>query len=505
MRQRQALEQLVLRHIRDRRLIPAGSRVAIAVSGGADSVALFRILMSIRSELGVTVCMAHFDHGLRGPESDEDARFVAQLADAHGVELFAERADVAQEAARNGWNLEDAGRRLRYGFFRRLVERRHATHVAVAHTLDDQAETVLANIIRGTGPTGLAGIHPISDAILRPLLGFRRYQLREYLTAMGQDWREDPTNADCARLRSRIRLRLIPQLQQQFSSRIVEHLAILAQLSRDEELFWNELVETSYRALVHSTEDSAGRRLTISVAALLNPLPAITRQIGIQGADGTTISPSQRLLTERLIRRFYQELTGNCRRLTHVNIEQVIHLAARSTSGKKLSLPQSVRVQRDFENLIFSLNGKDVRPERPEENPGRLVYRYVVNLRKDELTRVPVREIGICFCLKTVDWGKTRSETTGEIQVLDIDSVQAPLILRNWLPGDAYTPRGRSRPRKLKELLLAARVPNGQRSRWPVLESAGRLIWARGMPAACEFSATERTRVGLVIEEQGIE
>ncbi|HEX5423228.1 MAG TPA: tRNA lysidine(34) synthetase TilS [Candidatus Acidoferrales bacterium] len=116
-----------------------------------------------------------------------------------------------------------------------------------------------------------------------------------------------------------------------------------------------------------------------------------------------------------------------------------------------------------------------------------------------------MREIGICLHLKTVDWGKTRSETTGETQVLDVDLIQAPLILRNWLPGDAYTPCGRSRPRKLNRMLLAAHVPNADRKSWPVLVSAGQLIWARGLPPARDFCAGEQTRIALVIEVKGIE
>src|SRR5271165_3083452 len=173
------LEQRVLDAIRRARLANPGDRVAVAVSGGADSVALLRLLASLRDTLGITLLIAHFDHALRGMESEADAQFVAALSREHRFEYICEREDVAAAAAKQGLNLEDAARRLRYAFFQRLVEQGRATRVAVAHTADDQAETVLARLFRGTGPAGLAGIHPVLGPIVRPLLATRRQELRD--------------------------------------------------------------------------------------------------------------------------------------------------------------------------------------------------------------------------------------------------------------------------------------------------------------------------------------
>lgn len=485
-------------------MIPAGSRVAVAVSGGADSVALFRILLSVHADLGITLSVAHFDHLLRGAESHEDSRFVAELADANGVEFFVKRADVGSEACREGWNLEDAGRRLRYAFFQRLVEQGRATHIAVAHTADDQAETVLAHMIRGTGPTGLAGIYPVAGSVVRPLLGFRRRELREYLFALGQTWREDSTNTDPTRLRARIRLQLMPQLQQEFSARIVEHVCDLAELSRDEGIFWEAFVERCYGALVKPRTSRGAKFLTVAAADLLNPLPTVVSKTIPQAAGDIGSSSEWRPLTQRLIRRLYQQLNGDCRQLTLSHVEQVIRLASRRTSGKSVQLPEGIRVQRNFDVLLFSKGEVSSARQNAGPNRSHIAYQYRIELEARKTTHIPVREIGICFHLKTVDWGKTRSETTGETQVLDIDSIQAPLILRNWLPGDAYTPCGRSRPRKLNRMLSAARVPSVERKWWPVLVSAGRLVWARGLPSARDFCANEQTGLGLVIEEEGI-
>src|ERR1700745_3287073 len=183
---RTALEQRVLDFIRQSRMVAAGDRVGVAVSGGADSVALLRLLESLRHALGVTLLVIHFDHMLRGTESDADARFVAELARANGLEYITAREDVRTAAMDNGLNIEEAARRLRYGFFERILTDQKATRIAVAHTADDQAETVLGHIIRGTGLTGFASIYPIFDfagggTICRPSLHIRRQELREYL------------------------------------------------------------------------------------------------------------------------------------------------------------------------------------------------------------------------------------------------------------------------------------------------------------------------------------
>ena len=277
---RTALEQRVLDFIRESRMASAGDRVGVAVSGGADSVALMRLLESLRDELGVALVVIHFDHMLRDEESDRDAGFVEELARASRLEFVSAREDVRAAAADNGWNLEEAARRLRYGFFDRVLSHQKATRIAVAHTADDQAETVLGHIIRGTGPTGLASIYPIVDlpsggAIVRPLLQIRRAELRDYLHERGQGWREDATNADQTRLRARIRSQLLPILESEFSPGIVQHLGDLARFAREEESFWSALVADRLAKYAKVTSGAHSERAettqSISACDLLSP------------------------------------------------------------------------------------------------------------------------------------------------------------------------------------------------------------------------------------------
>jgi len=496
---RTPLEQSLLHRIRTARMLQAGDRVGVAVSGGADSVALLRLLHVMREDLGITLSVLHFDHQLRGLESDLDAQFVGELARSMGLECVLERADVADEAKRQHSNLEEAGRRLRYDFFARIVDSGLATRVAVAHTADDQAETVIAHLIRGTGPTGLAGIYPIVGAVVRPLLGIRRAELRDYLTAIGQSWREDASNQDPHRLRARIRMQLLPQLNHDFSPRVTDHLCELARFCREDQIFWAALVEERYDALVRRKHGA----LAVAVEDLMNPFghPGDASQRG----KIPDLAPAQpwRALTERLIRRLYQALRGDRRELSSEHVEQVIHLATRSASGRSVELPGGVQVERRFNELFFSSRRScESAQERTETGSSTVAYQYVVTFPASGAAAVSVPELGIRFCLKLIDWAGTQSETRGDNQVLDADSLRAPLILRNWRPGDAYTPYGRRQTRKLKQMFLAARVPTGARRVWPVLESAGQVVWARGMPAADRFCASQGTRTGLVIEER---
>jgi tRNA(Ile)-lysidine synthase len=483
------LENRVLKTIRHAQMLAPGDRAGVAVSGGADSVALLRLLESLRDRLGIRLIVLHFDHMLRGAESDADARFVEGLARARGLECIVGREDVAAAATAHKWNLEDAARRLRYAFFKRLVTEGRATRIVVAHTADDQAETVLAHILRGTGPAGLAGIYPAVGSVVRPLLAERRKDLREYLGAVGQGWREDATNRDVSRQRARIREQLVPLLERDFSPLAVDRLAGLAELAREEEVFWNALVEDRFRAIAQVVSG----KLTIRVEDLLRPL-------NISVASGPEDRGPFRALTERIVRRAYKELRGHLAGFAAVHVHQVIRLACQSASGRRAELPGGVLVEKAFDTLVFS--AAKVPRESLETESSENAYLYIVSLPARGVATVSVPELNRRFCLKVIDWSVSERDTKRDSTALDAKLLREPLILRNWRPGDTYRPVGRRRSKKLKEMFLAGRVPSRDRSSWPVLESGGRVAWARGLPPADDFCARQNTLAAVVIEEE---
>lgn len=225
-----------------RHFFRAGERVAVAVSGGADSVALFVAMADSRTETGVVLRAIHVHHGLRGAEADGDAQFVADLAKQLDVPLSTKRGDVAALAAERGHGIEEAARALRYRCFEELLAAGDVDAVATAHTLDDQAETVLMKMLRGAWTEGLGGIAPVvaqqgRGRIVRPLLEVTRAEIVAYLESRGQSWREDSTNREQTFTRNRVRYTLLPQLRE-FQPRIAEQLSRMAAVARDEEAWW---------------------------------------------------------------------------------------------------------------------------------------------------------------------------------------------------------------------------------------------------------------------------
>ena len=502
---RTSFEQQALETVQRSRVILPGSRVGVAVSGGADSVALLRILEALENELGITLVVVHLNHSLRGSESLADAEFVAELAHERNLRFVQRVEDVAVVAAQEGWNLEDAGRRLRQRFFAQLVEEGVADQIAVAHTADDQAETLLAHLMRGTGMTGIGGIHPVAGPVVRPLLEMRRQELRDYLQSLNQEWREDSTNSDTRKMRARIRKNLLPLIERDFSPVIVSHLNELARLAREENAFWNVFVEERFEKLARQSEEA----VRIPARDLLTPFNSLEESYQKKATPARptsanlTASP-QLAVTERLIRRMYEAARGDRRELSAKHVQQIIELAGYLKSGRKVELPGGIIVHHEVGELIFARIIDKGRKVAKETTSPANAYEYIVELPLNETKTLTVAEVGKRLSLNLIDWPSAQSDTIRDVQALDADLLRSPLILRNWRPGDAYRPRGRQDERKLKQMLLAGRVPVSQRGTWPVLESSGQVVWALGMEPAEECSARPGTRKGLlIVEEEG--
>jgi len=484
---RSSLSQRVKEALERRRLAAPGDRLGVAVSGGADSVALVRLLHSLQDELGIRLAVLHFQHGLRGEESAGDERFTAELAGGLGLEFLREEADVAAWAKSHRVNLEDAGRQLRTGFFERMVRDARVTRVATAHTADDQAETLLAHLLRGTGLAGLAGIYPAAGQVVRPLLEVRRAELRAWLTGIGQPWREDSTNADTARLRARLRRGLLPLLEREFQPQIVGQLCGLAELAREEERFGTALAEARFRVLVRREES----QVVLRAADLVAPLPQ----------EVLPEDEAQAALARRLVRRAVEEVLGHRRGLTAEHVESVLHVSREPRSGHRVELPHGVEVRRSFDEVIFTAGNPAGRKGRLREQ-GAGGYSHAVALPERGSLEVIVPAIGRRVRLKVVDWAGGAGETELSENALDAGRMSPPFLFRNWHPGDVFCPRGRRQARKLKELLREARVSADDRALWPVLESGGGLVWVRGLPPAASCAAGQETRSALLISEE---
>lgn len=478
---RSVLVERVLATIRQFRMIVPGDRVAVACSGGPDSTALLLLLRQLAEELGCTLSVAHCNHRLRAEESAEDERFVRELAARLELPLHRTAVDVERYARQARRNLEQAAREVRYRFFGTLVEAGEANRVAVGHTADDQAETVLFRLLRGAGTRGLAGIYPVvEETIIRPLLAVRRQTLLEWLRERQQPWREDRSNRDLSRTRNRIRFEFLPLLEA-LNPGLVEVLAGTAEIAREEEAFWQEYLQP----LLSQTLRYEDNRLVVAVDPLRRmPLAAARRVLRHALSQAAQIPQEVRSLDSppRAVRAGRPTAPADFEQT-----QQLLHLALEGQSGSILTLPQKMVARKEFAQLVLGREGLAA-PSRgfcyPLQGPG----------------VIEVPEINSSFVFALVPLKKARYNEKGE-DILDAKLAEKPLILRSWRPGDLYQPRGHWEAKKLKELFQRQRVSISERRQWPVLVAGGSIVWTRQMGVAEGFSPQPGSREALRIEE----
>ncbi len=447
----------------DTTLLKPGLRLAVALSGGADSVALLRILAGRSGELGLALHAAHLHHGLRGAEADGDLAFCRELAAKLGLPFHEARVDTAAEAQADpksnkaAETIEEAARRLRYAWFRELMASGEIDAVATAHTLDDQAETVLAKFLRGAWTEGLAGIHPVlvfpEGRILRPLLAATHAEIEAYLRAIGQDWREDTSNRHLTFTRNRIRHELLPLLEG-WNPRLREHLAQMAAIARDEEAWWqSELARLAPQLLLPGRPARGGGRaagggldagLAIEVSRLAALAPALQRRLLRHAAEQFGVA------------------------VDFAATEAVRSLALAGRAGQKLALPQGLRAERTARELRLAVGpGTAPKDERPEAAP-----EYSVSIPGE----IEAPAFGLRLRVEVPGSSAANGSSDGRS-----DPLGKAATLRNWKPGDRVRLRYSSGLRKVKEVLERLRVTGTERSVWPVLEVDGRIVWMRGV------------------------
>ncbi len=458
-------EEALARH----RLIAAGDRVLVAVSGGPDSMALLYLLAARREALRLSLGVAHLDHRLR-PESGEDADFVARAAAALGLARHVERADVRALARRLGLSVEAAGRRARLDFFAATARAFGYARVALGHHGDDLAEGLLLNLLRGAGPRGLGGMRPLRpDGIVRPLLAARRAEILEYLARRGIPFREDPTNRDPAIARNRVRHRLLPLLERDYRPGAAEALRRAAEICAAEDEWLESLVDPLEERLVRA---ATGGGVALDAEALC-ALPRAARR--------------------RLVRRVFRRLTGTLERLSFVHVEAALALAAAAAPAGPLRWPQGLRVLRTGEGLVFTAAAGSA---------GAVAAEAAFAYRLEGFGSVAIPEAGATIALAPVPRGAAADRPAGDPRVvfLDGEAVRFPLTVRNRRPGDRFRPLGAPGSRKLKKFFRDAGVPVAQRAVCPLLVSGGRILWVAGLRLDEAARVTEESRSAVRAE-----
>jgi len=471
-----------------RRAGPAsrGETIAVAVSGGSDSVALTWLLRALEADTGLRPAgLIHVNHQLRGAASDEDAAFCRALAARLAVPIDVTTVDVAALARAGRQSVEAAARRARYAAYADAAARLGATLVATGHTMDDQAETVLLRLLRGAGSRGLSAIRVRRGRYIRPLLDCRRADLRAYLTERGLDWREDASNADVSILRNRVRHELMPRVEAIFPGG-VRALARAAALAEADETFLMTAAIKS-RATVVVSSGAPGSLTEASV-----------------DLDVRALSQLPAALARRVVRSVVEDAAPGVA-LSARHLVAVCRLAGTDKASGHLDLP-GVSVERSAGVLTVSPALKADRippapngarwPVRPLDLPGRV--------------RVPEAglEIGVAAGagpagVGPADEGVAHGRLVAQVQA---DAVKLPLAVRNRRPGDRLRPLGAPGRRKLQDVFVDRKVPRTERDRVAVVvDRDDRIVWVAGVTIAEECRVTAPERGVLILEQRTVQ
>ncbi len=451
--------------IRHYHMLDGGDTILVGVSGGPDSVALLHSLVSLAPKWCLRLVVAHLNHQLRGASADQEAAFVGRLSKVLGIRCEIGSRNVAKYGAEQRLSLQEAARIVRYTFYDEVADKYSAGKIALGHHADDNAESILMHLLRGTGPLGLAGIRPVRHGrIIRPLIGLTRKEILAFLKQGGFEYMRDRSNLDTKYLRNRIRHKLLPQLKEDYNPNTVCALNRLASILRDEEDFWDRKVRRTLQGLVL---DHTSDRLSLKSRGLSSLHPALLR---------------------RLVRQAVLSLKGDLRRLGHVHVEAVARLIAAPSPSGRLDLPEGVRVVRDREVVNFLLY--------PREEDAWFEYHI------PRIQTTFIREIGILLKLSVCDGNdvshpKNYPQTTA---LFDLAAVTFPLMVRNLRHGDRFIPLGMVGSQKVNTFFINHKVPRSNRLRCPILLSGGKIIWVGGYRIDDSAKITEKTKKVLKAE-----
>ncbi|MCK4839568.1 MAG: tRNA lysidine(34) synthetase TilS [Desulfobulbaceae bacterium] len=447
------LEEHTLQKLRDLDLLKSGDLVVVAVSGGSDSVALLHLLAAVVADLALRLCAVYVDHGLRPDETAAEAELVKKLALQLKVDFRTGTVPVREYGEERGLSVEAAARQLRYEFLERVAGELGAVAIAVAHTADDQAEEVLLRLIRGAGRNALAGMLELNyRRVIRPLLQVSKEQLLDYLREHDISFLEDSSNAERDFLRNRVRLDLLPYLQENFNPAIRQTLLRTADILGTEDELLGELARDLYSQAVNGPEDLDTIRADIKV--ILAGHPALRR---------------------RVVEQILVQMGGQP---TFQHIENLLALAATGGNGNELHLAGGLRVVKRAGGLEFSYPAGR-HPHRASLTASKdLSFEMIV----DGPGNWPIKELGVTLLVEIEEQRPRRDELTGmAADYLDMAELAFPLTVRSVRPGDRFRPLGGPGSRKVADFLSDRKVARENRSRVPVLANQDGIVALPGL------------------------
>ncbi len=460
------LETTVRKYMGKMNMLRPGDHVLAGVSGGADSVCLLRILAALREEMRLTVTVCHVEHGIRGADSLADMAFVQELCGRLGISCICRRVDAGKKAAAEGLSLEEAARLLRYEALEEAADTAGADAIALAHHMEDNAETILFHLVRGSGIQGLTGIPAVRGRIIRPLLEVSRGEIEAYLKAAGQDWRQDETNTDLYYARNRIREKVLPELAE-VNAGAARHLTDTAKRLQT---VWDYLEESAEEAL-RETAAAGDEGWFVDTARFRGLHPA---------------------LQERVIHRLLEDAGGSRKDLGAVHIGIVKDLLL-GDPGRAADLPYGLRAIAEQGRLRLYRKGQTDFSGKTEEATDELMPDLPLWIGGEGNWQLPGGARLTCRILE-FDGDLAKIPVKTYTKWFDYDKIKNRLCVRSRRPGDYLTVNEAGGQKKLKNWMIDEKIPSGERGRILLLADESHILWVIGRRISASYKVSGSTR-----------
>jgi tRNA(Ile)-lysidine synthase len=443
------------------KMIGCGEGIVVGISGGPDSVCLLHVLNNLRQRFSIKLYAVHINHMLRGYEAEGDAAYVKQLCDGLGVKLFAKSIDIKAVSKQNGISLESAGREERYKFFFEVLNNTGSSKIAVAHNMNDQAETVLMHFIRGSGLEGLSGMKPMrEDGVIRPLIEIERADIEKYCMENDLKPRLDKSNLETTFTRNRIRLELIPCILKEHNPNLIKTLAVMADNNRSDNDYIDSMVNEALDKMINVEIDS----ISLPIDWLL----------------------SQHLSKQnRIIRRAIERLLGSIVDIENKHIAEIKKIIVKGNTGLKIDLPRGIVAEIVYKTLYIK-----------KKQGSSITYEYPLVLNQ----KIYINELNICIYAYKIHANELQSiEIKRNTAVFDSDKLKKSICVRSRIPGDIITPLGMTGTKKVKDFFIDLKIPRREREKVPLLAMKDEIIWILGHRINNKYKCTPSTQEILVV------
>ncbi|KDR94917.1 tRNA(Ile)-lysidine synthase [Peptoclostridium litorale DSM 5388] len=452
----------VKKTIEDNGLINKGDSVIVALSGGPDSICLLRVLNEIKDEYGIKLYAAHLNHKIRGMEAQKDAVFCVRTCDEMGIVCFVKAYDVPAYSKENGLSIEEGARKLRYNMFFELKESLGAQSIAVAHNLDDQAETVLMRMMRGSGLEGLKGMdYRRADGIIRPLIDVTRDEIEKHIKENEIDFRIDESNLEEVYSRNKVRLSLIPYIEKSFNPNIKKALSRMSRLLGDDCDYINSRAEESFERLCKKNSDKSIR------------------------IDANELCSLHRAISTRLVRMSVEHVLEDIKGFELVHVEDVMGLAGKGREGASIDLPRNMAALKRGNDVIVGIRDEILPKESKSES-------FSYTLPKEG--SIFIKEIGMEIDSSTMQKkeGSKFKYEKGCIY-LDLDKIDGKVTVRSRKEGDRIRPVGLGGSKKVKDIFIDMKIERSERDKIPVISDGKGIMWIYGYRIGDDYKVDGKT------------